>query len=174
MALFSFFGKSSLTLSELANVDEGRQERSQVLEVKLDTIYHRVKKESIWDRIRSFFKRNKTEMNQYYSILKFKVSSPSGNDYVVLIEFQPSPNMNQILNNKVRVFCTCPSFKFQSAYYLNKRGNLFRSTKTDVELGKALTDEPDKKKTKVSPSCKHVYACIQWMTNNMSYISSKL
>lgn len=174
MALFSFFSKNPLTLAEMTNVDEGRQERSQSLSVKLDEVYHKIKKESIWDKIRAFFKRNKTDMNQYYTILKFLVSSPSGSEYVVLIEFQPSPNLNQVMNNKVRVYCSCPSFKYQSAYYLNKRGNVFRSAKTDVQLGRALTDEPDKKKTKVSVSCKHIFACINWMNNNMNYLISRL
>lgn len=174
-SLFSLFSQNPLTLSDLVNIDQGRQERSQVLSVRLDKIYKRVKKESLWDRIKSLFRRNSTTINMYYTILKFTVKNPSnGNEYGVIIEFQPNPDINRIMSNKVRVYCDCPSFKYQSAYYLNKRGNLFRSSKTDTYLGQALTDAPDTKRTKVSPICKHVYACVNWINNNIIYLMNNV
>lgn len=170
MALFNLFSKSPLTLREMINVDEGRKERSLSLSVTLDKIYHRVKRETVWDKIKSIFKRSNTSINMYYVVLKFKVDSPSGNEYSVLVEFQPNPNLNSLMNNKIRVYCNCPSFKYQSAYYLNKRGNLYRSSLIDSDLGKALTEAPDPKKTHVSPCCKHVLACINWIDENIDYL----
>lgn len=174
MAIFNIFGGSTLTLGELINVDEGRQQRSQSLSVRLDKIFHRIKEESLWDRIRSLFKRSKNKVNMYYTILKFIVDSPSGNSYTVLIEFQPNVNFNQVMNNKVRVYCSCPSFMYQSAYVLNRRGNLYRSAKTDVLLGQSLTDAPDSKKTKTSTACKHIFACVQWINSNINYLMTSV
>lgn len=170
MALFNLFSQSPLTLRDLVNVDSGRVERSQLLSVNLDKVYYRVKKESLWDKIRSLFKRNNTSINMYYVILKFSVFSPSGNTYNVIIEFQPNPNLNNLFNNRVRVYCDCPSFKFQSAYLLNKKGSLFRSSKTDVKLGQAITDAPDPRRTKTSTICKHTLACIRWISDNINYV----
>lgn len=170
MSIFNIFRQTPYTLRELSNVDQGRQERSSYLDVSLEKVYHKVKRESIWDRIKSFFKRDKTSINMYYVILKFSVLSNSGNKYNVLIEFQPNPDLNSLMDNKVRIYCNCPSFKFHSAYLLNKRDNLYRSSKTDVQLGQALTDAPDTRRTHVSTICKHAYACIRWMNDNINYI----
>lgn len=170
MALFGLFNRSPLTLRELVNVDEGRKERSLSQSVTLDKIYHKIRKETVWDRIKSIFKRSNSTLNMYYVVLRFNVSSSSGNIYTVLIEFQPNPDLNSLMSNKVKVYCECLSFKYQSAYYLNKRGNLYRSSSTDTELDKALTEAPDPKKTHVSPCCKHVFACINWIDKNIDYL----
>ena len=53
MALFGLFNRSPLTLRELVNVDEGRKERSLSQSVTLDKIYHKIRKETVWDRIKS-------------------------------------------------------------------------------------------------------------------------
>lgn len=174
MALFNIFGGRTLTLAELINVDEGRQQRSQSLSVRLDKVIHRIKEETLWDKIRSLFRRSKNKLNMYYTVLKFLVDSPSGNSYTVIIEFQPNADLGQVMGNKVRVYCSCPSFKFQSAYVLNKRGNLYRSPKIDVELGQALTEAPDVRKTKTSTACKHVFACVQWINSNINYLMSSI
>lgn len=174
MALFNIFNSKPLTLGELMNIDPSRQQKSMYQSVELDGVFHRVKKESIWDRIKRFFSRDKTSINMYYVILKFMVSSNSGNKYSVIIEFQPNPNMGMLMNNKVRIYCECADFKFRSAYILNKRGNLYRSSRTDVSLGQALTDAPDERKTRVSTACKHVAACVNWLNNNMGYITNIL
>lgn len=172
--LFNLFSQSPYTLQELVNVDKGRQERSQLLNVSLDKIYHRVKVETLWDRIKNLFKRNNSTINMYYTILKFKVDSPSGNTYTVLVEFQPNFNIGYLMRNKVRVYCSCPSFMYQSAYLLNRRGNLYRSSKTDILLGESLTVAPDARKTKTSPCCKHVFACIGWINTNLDYILNNI
>lgn len=172
MGLFNNIFNRTLTLNDLIQIDQGRMERSQYVDVTLEKVYHRVRKESLWDKVKAFFKRDKVNINMYYVILKFIVSSNSGNKYTVLIEFQPNSNVYQLMNSKVRVYCDCPSFKFQSAYTLNRHGNLYRSAKTDVELGQALTDPPGPK-TKVSMICKHVYACVSWLNNNLNYVVSQ-
>lgn len=170
MGLFNIFSQNPLTLGELINIDQGRKDRSLDLSIRLEKVYHLVKRESLWDRIKSIFRRSKTQINMYYSVLKFSVGSPSGNTYTVLIEFQPNPDLRLVMSNKIKVYCSCPSFKFQSAYLLNKKGNLYRLSKTDTMLGQALTDSPDSKKTHVSTICKHTYACIQWMNNNIEQL----
>ena len=174
MGLFDLFNTRPLTLNELMQVDAGRQERSQSLSVQLVDNYHKVKKETLWEKIRNLFKRSaRNGINMYYVILKFNVTNiVNGNSYTVLIEFQPNPDMNALLNNRVKIYCDCASFKYQSAYLLNKKGSLFRSAKTDLNLGRALTDAPDIRKTKTSNLCKHSYACVTWMVNNINYLMS--
>lgn len=170
MGLFNIFSQSPLTLRELINIDQGRKDRSAGLSVNLEEVYHLVRRESLWDRIKSIFRRSKTQINMYYSVLKFSVNSYSGNSYTVLIEFQPNPDLRVIMNSKVKVYCSCPSFKFQSAYLLNKKGNLYKSSKTDTLLGQALTESPDPKKTHTSTICKHTFACILWMNDNIEQL----
>jgi hypothetical protein len=173
MGVFNIFSPDPLTLNDLVNIDPGRQERAQYLNVELVKIYHQVKKESLWDKIKSAFSRNKATINMLYSILKFNVASNSGKNYIVLIELQPNVDFGAFMNNKVRVYCSCPSFKFQSAYYLNRRDNLYRSKAIDLELGPALTEAP-KRVNAVSPICKHVFACINWINNNLGYLMQEL
>lgn len=166
MGFLNIFSQQPYSLNQLISIDQGRMERSYGMKVTLEATYHKVKRESIWDRIKNLFKRDKTSMNMLYTILKFQVESTSGNKYPVIVEFQPNFDLSRIMNNRVKVYCGCADFKFKCCYLLNKRGNLFRSSKTDAILGQALSDAPDTRKTTTSNCCKHIFAVISWINSN--------
>lgn len=169
----SIFSPDQYTISDLMSLDEVRINKSSNLEVKLDKIFHRIQKESIWSKIKNFFSRNKSVINLYYIDIRYKVKSPSGSEYIVLIEMNPSFDPSKFFSNPVKVYCQCDDFKYRCAYNLNKRGNVLRGDKIDTRLGQALTDAP-KKGYKTSPACKHIYACLDHLQKNYKNILNSL
>lgn len=169
----SIFGLDPYSISDLMSLDDGRTSKSSSLSVNLEGVFHRVQKESIWDKIKKFFTRNKVSINLYHLDIKYKVNCPSGSTYTVLIELNPNFNSNKFLENPIKVYCQCEDFKYRCAYDLNKRKNLLRNNKIDTSLGQALTDSP-KKGFKTSPACKHVYACLLDLKKNYKTILKSL
>lgn len=163
----SIFGKQ-YTIGELMNIDEGRQNKASQCFVRLVKTYHELKKEGIIDRFKSFF-TGETLINVYYVIFKLEVTSETGNKYNVFIRVNPDFNLNNWVNNEVKIYCNCADFKYRSSYLLNKRNSLFLNDKIKISLGQALTDAP-KGKSKTTLLCKHSYAALMWLITNYSNI----
>lgn len=171
--LSELFGNKAYTLSDLVSLDQGRIDRSGSLGVELVDKYHIVRSESLWEKIKRFFRRNKATINMYYVVLKYKVSSPSGSSYNVFIELNPNFDYSKFFSNPVKVYCQCSDFKYRCAYKLGRIGSLFRNSNIDLDLGQALTDPPSKETT-TSPACKHIYASINHLKNNYNNIVKSL
>lgn len=159
---------SQYTMGELMNIDSTRQEKAGYCSVNLVKTFHELKEESVFDKFRSAL-LGKTQVKTYYVIFKLKVTSDSGKSYTVIIKTNPDFDLNKWSNNKVKIFCDCPDFKYRSAYLLNKRNSLFSNEKVKTLLGQSLSDAP-KSKTKTTLLCKHSYAALQWLINNYSNI----
>lgn len=175
--LLSNFTFSTLTLNDLVQIDAGRMDRAAYLIPTLDKVYHIVRKETIWDKVKKFFQRGNTSINMYYTVFAYNVSSPSGGVYRVLIEIQPNFNRAAFFDNVARVYCNCADFKFRYAWELNKRKNLFRNSRISQELGIALQQEPtDKTKNSSGGShmCKHVYAAVKHLADNYDQIIASI
>lgn len=161
------------SIGDLMNIDKDRISKSSELSVKLTNVYHEIKQESIFEKFKKLFFRNKDVMNVYYVIFRFEVSSPSRNSYTVLVKTYPDFNLQNYLDNTVEVFCSCSDFTFRCAYGLNKHKNLYRSTQIDTMLGQALTQSP-KVGYKTSTSCKHLYAALSYLSSNYQNIMKNL
>jgi hypothetical protein len=161
------------SIGDLMNIDKDRMQKSSEMTVNLTNVYHEIKKESIFEKFKKFFFRNKDVMNVYYVIFRFEVSSPSGSVYTVLIRTYPDFDIKNYLDNTVEIFCSCSDFQFRCTYGLSKHKNLYRSTKTDQMLGQAITQAP-KVGYKTSLCCKHVYAALSYLSSNYSNIMSNL
>ena len=164
--MIGFFNRQ-YTIGELMNIDQGRQQRASQCIVKLTHIYHELKKENLIDRFKSLFK--KSIVNTYYVILKFEVTSSSGSSYIVLIRLNPDFDLQDWSNNKIKIYCNCPDFKYRSAYKLNQHNSLFLNDKVKIELGAALSEAP-KSKSQTTLLCKHAFAALQWLVGNYSSI----
>ena len=163
----------SYSISDLMSIDSGRQERASGCSVSLVNTYHEIQKESILEKFKRLFFRDKSIMNVHYVIFKFKVTSGSGNEHTVIIRTHPDYAGTEGLDNKVQVYCTCKDFQFRSAYILNQHKSLFRSDATEARLGRAITEAP-KSKTATSLLCKHAYAALSYLNNNYNYIMQTL
>lgn len=156
----------SYSIKDLLQLDEGRIKRSSVLKVKLVNNYSVIKQESIFSKLLNIF-RNKPK-SMLYKILKYEVASDSGHKYTVLLEVRPSFDPKRFLENKVRVFCSCPDFKYRVAYYLNKHDGVLLIKSTETHLGIALSEVPTRRD--LTPACKHLYAVfMEFKTNYKSY-----
>ena len=157
-----------ITIGELMNVDPGRQFRAQMCSVSLQKVYHEIRKETLLEKIKSFFLGN-SSIRAYYVIIKTSVVSDSGSKHTVLIRISPDFNTNysRLMNNTVQLYCDCSDFKYRSAYILNSRKGLFLNDRIKINLGAALTDKP-KTKTQTTYLCKHAYAALQWLVSNYS------
>lgn len=153
------------TIGDLMNIDASRQEKAAGCAVELVSVYHEIKRESVLDKFKNLFKSHKSIINAYYVIFKLLVHSPSGSAYTVIIRLNPDFNLQDWTNNKIKIYCNCPDFKYRSAYILNKHDSLFLNDKVKVELGAALTDAP-KSKSATTLLCKHSFAALQWLVNN--------
>ena len=163
----------SYSISDLMSIDSGRQERASSCNVRLVDTYHEIQKESILEKFKRMFFRDKSIMNVHYVIFKFKVVSGSGNEHTVIIRTHPDYAGTEGLNNKVQIFCTCKDFQFRSAYVLNQHKSLFRSDATEARLGRAMTEAP-KAKSSTSLLCKHAFAALSYLNNNYNYIMQSL
>jgi len=155
---------AQITIGELMRIDAGRIGRANECSVELVKTYHELKKASLLERFKSLF-RSTGLINTYYVIFKFLVTSGSGKSYTVLIRTNPDFDLNKWETNPCKVFCSCPDFKFRSAYTLKQRGGLLVNDKIKLELGQALSDKP---KREPSLLCKHSYAALTWLVNNYS------
>lgn len=155
-----------ITIGELMRIDSNRVEKASGCNVSLEKVYHELKKASLLDRFKAFF-RAEGLVNAYYVIFKLNVTSSSGNTYTVLIRTNPDFDLNKWETNPCKIFCNCPDFKFRCAYLLNQRDGLLLNSQIKLELGQALTDKP-----KRTPSylCKHSYAAVSWLIRNYSTI----
>lgn len=156
------------TLSDLMNIDASRQQKSSGCSVFHQDTYVEIIHESIIDKFKKFFTRNKSIMNVMYVIFKFSVVSETGHSYEILIRTQYDPFSSLFMKNLVQIYCGCADFKFKSAWELNQHASLFRSDRTDLELGPAITNAP-KKKSGVT-LCKHSYAAIMYLINNYNLL----
>lgn len=161
-----FSSKDGITIGELMNIDTGRQERASLCNVQLLKTYHELKRETVLDKLRKFF-LGKPILPMYYVIFKFKVSSGKGHNHIVMIKANPDFNLVDWHDNKVQIYCDCPDFTYRVAYNLNRRGGLFITDKIKTSLGEAITQAP---KGKISHSCKHSFAALQWLISNYSYV----
>ena len=163
----------SYTISELMAIDQARQERAGSCQVNLVETYHEIQKESILDKFKRMFFRDKNTMNIHYVIFKFKVTSDTGNIHTVIVRTHPDYAGTEGLNNRVQIYCTCRDFQFRSAWVLNQHKSLFRSDATEAKLGRAITEAPKANHTK-SLLCKHAFAVLSYLSNNYSYIMQTL
>jgi len=154
------------TIRELMQIDVGRQGRATNCIVKLDKVYHELKRETIADKVRSFF-TGKPIITMYYLIFKFTVLSGTGHTYTVYIRTNPDFSLKNWADSTVKIYCDCPDFKYRSAYQLNKRNSLFKTPKIVTELGPALTDAPKRGTTLL---CKHSFAALSWLMNNWTNV----
>jgi len=157
-----------ITIGELMNVDPGRQFRAQMCSVTLQKVYHELRKETLLEKIKSFFLGN-SNIKAYYIIIKVSVLSDSGSKHTVLLRISPDFNLTRLMKNTIQIYCDCSDFKYRSAYILNVRKGLFLNDRIKINLGAALTDKP-KTKTQTTYLCKHSYAALQWLVSNYSNI----
>ena len=150
------------------NVDPGRQFRAQMCSVTLQKVYHELRKETLLEKIKSFFLGN-SNIKAYYIIIKVSVLSDSGSKHTVLLRISPDFNLTRLMKNTIQLYCDCSDFKYRSAYILNARKGLLLNDRIKINLGAALTDKP-KTKTQTTYLCKHSYAALQWLVSNYSNI----
>ena len=53
------------SIGDLMNIDKDRMQKSSEMTVNLTNVYHEIKKESIFEKFKKFFFRNKDVMNVY-------------------------------------------------------------------------------------------------------------
>lgn len=163
--------RGEYTIGEFMKTDPIRQTKSFDCNVSLMNMYHEVKPESLLDKFKKFFKRGPV-VKMYYLILKLSVTSSSGNSYIVFIKLNPDYDMSNWADNKIKVYCSCPDFKFKSSYNLARRNSLFLTDRIKINLGQALTTAP--KTIKPSPICKHGFAAINWVVSNYGNIMNMI
>jgi len=155
-----------ITIGELMTIDSGRIEKASGCVVSLERTYHELKKATILDRFKAFF-RSTGLVNAYYVIFKLSVVSASGHKYTVIVKVNPDFDLVHWQSNPCKIYCNCPDFKFRCAYTLGQRGGLFVNERIRIELGQAMTDKP---KRQPSYLCKHSYAALEWLIDNYSNI----
>lgn len=163
-SIFNVFNRD-WTIQDLMNVEAGRAQRASGCMVNFETIYHELKQETILEKFKRFFTRRKDQMNVYYVIFKFKVTSDTGNTYNVFIRTLADPMNSEYMNNRVQIYCGCPDFMYRSAWSLNNHNALFRTSKINSLLGAAIQDAPSGK-AKPSVLCKHAYAALNFFVSN--------
>lgn len=111
----------------------------------------------------------KTDRDGDSVVIMAFVTRVSGHQYQTLIEAVADPDPDKPL--KIKVFCSCPDFKYRAAYGLEQRGALYRSTATDAKLGIAITTPPEV----VTPAptvCKHCLSAIYNLGKHPEYLRS--
>ena len=166
-----FFGKKTWTISDIYNTTQERQFKSAGCTVNYLGVSRSVKSTSILDKWKSLFFRNKSLMKEIEVIFSFQViSNESGKTYPVKIQLLYDPFGNLIEAGKIKVYCGCPDFKFGCAYVLNNHEALFKSEKTDIDLGPAITTAPKRKRDGIL--CKHSYAALRYLIQNYNQLMS--
>lgn len=163
--LSSLFG-STWTLSDITKVDQGRQQKASGCQVYLQGTYMDLEKEKVLDKWKRFFVRSKTVMNTLYVIFKFRVISETGHSYDVFLRTQYDPHGVLGMSNIVQIYCSCPDFKFKSAWILSQHNALFRNSRIDLNLGPATSNAPKKKPQ--TTLCKHAFSAVMELARNYS------
>jgi hypothetical protein len=158
--------RRTLTIADLLDIDRGRVNRSKDLKVEYVGTENILRKMSLLDKIFRIFKRGPKLI--YYKIVRYKVTSNSGNIYTVLIKVSPGFDTKQFMKNKVEVFCTCADFKYRAAYELNQTDNLVLIKATKEHLGIAITQAPTKVVT--TPICKHIFAVLDHFRTHLKQL----
>lgn len=156
------------TISDIMNVDADRQQKASSCSVHYVKNDVELVTEGIVDKFKRFFTRNKSVMNVMYVIFEFQVSSDTGHSYKVQVRTQYDPDSILLYQNSVQIYCECADFKFKSAWQLGQHKALFRSDRTELELGPAITNAPKRKPG--TTLCKHSYAAIMFLTNNYNWL----
>lgn len=163
--LSGLFGSpSAWTLSDITRVDQGRQQKASGCQVYLQESFLDLEKEKILDKFKKFFIRSKATMNTLYIIFKFRVISETGHSYDIFLRTQYDPQGVLGMRNIVQIYCSCPDFKFKSAWTLFRHKALFRNSRIDLDLGPATTNAP--KKQPQTTLCKHAYSAVMELVRN--------
>jgi len=149
-----------LQIQDLLGADPGRQAKASGCKVEFLGKRYELKPETLPDHLKNSLRRS--QVNTYYIVFKFKVTSDTGHTHQVIIRTYPRAD----LSGPVQVYCDCQDFKFRCAYQMNSSGALFRSSGTDVKLGEAIMTPPKKKGSIVL--CKHALAALQELNLNKS------
>lgn len=157
-----------MILKNLLKIDEGRIDRSRDIKVILSwTRMLTTPRKGFWSKLWGFIK------NEPYiitTLLKFECTNvKSGSKYNCYLEMDPVNSRSKLLQAKVKIFCSCNDFKYRSAYILNKENNLFHAPAIDKHLGIALTEAP--KIVVTTNICKHLYAVINYVRNNLTTLN---
>ena len=152
------------TLSDIMNVDASRQQKSSGCSTYLEEVYVELVPEGILDKFKKFFTRNKAVMNTMFVIFKFGCSSETGHSYPIYMRLRYDPDGVLYTRNTCQIYCGCADFKFKSAWTLNQHSSLFRSERTELELGPAITNAPKRKSN--TTLCKHSYSAVMFLINN--------
>lgn len=164
MGILSALFGDQYTIGELMNIDSGRQQKAAGCIPEFIKTYHELKPETLFDKFRSLFAPGRATVNSYYLIFKFIVTSETGSKQEVLIRTNPDFDLTKWQSNKVKIYCSCPDFKYRSAYILDKRGSLFKNDRINVSLGAATSISP--KKLQTTLLCKHAFSALQWLVQN--------
>lgn len=152
----------------MLNIDEGRIQRSSSILVKLEwSKMLATPRKGFWNKLWGIIKREPYILT---NLLRFSVkNTDSGSVYSIFLELEPKAKFSELINSKVKVFCSCNDFKFRSAYILNKENNLVLFDAIEKHLGIAIKEKP----RVVNPSkmCKHIFAVISWIKSNYNKLN---
>lgn len=165
--LSGLIGDKKWTISDIMRVDPARQQKAYGCQAYLQGSFLDIEKEKILDKFKRFFIRSKAVMNTLYVIFKFGVISETGHSYEVIIRTQYDPQGALGMNNLVQIYCSCPDFKFKSAFTLNQHRALFRNSRINLELGPATTNAPIRAPKTIL--CKHAYSALLNLAQNYTY-----
>jgi hypothetical protein len=157
---------AKMTIGQLMKIDAGRIGKAAECNVQLIKVFHELKKVSLLDKFKAFF-NGRSIVNSYFVIFKLQVISTSGKPYTVFIRTCPDFDLKNWEDNECKIYCSCPHFKFRSAYTLNQRGALFINNRIQIELGQAISDKPKKEPSLL---CKHSFAALTWLVANYSNV----
>lgn len=171
-SIFSGLLNRRKSLSALAAMaDSKRSQGAGSCNVSLEDTYYEIKKETILEKFKHLFTRQKSIMNSLYVIFKFTVYSGSGNSHKVIVRMLYDPQ--GVLGpgqNITQIYCDCADFIYRSTYILNQSGSLFRSQDSDLKLGVAIGTAPKKTNTSAGSICKHCVAVVNYIMSNYSYL----
>lgn len=154
-----------MKLKNLLEIDDGRIQRSSDIQVFLEwSRMLTTPRKGFWNKLWGVIKREPYILT---NLLRFKcINSKSGSTYSVFIELDPKKTFNELLKSDIRIFCSCSDFKYRSAYYLNSKDNLFKTSSIEDHLGIAITEKP--RVVNTTGMCKHLYATVGWMKKNFN------
>ena len=145
-------------LNDMISSDPGRNQKAGACTVQFLGKQYILGTETLSDKLRNTLKRS--QVNTYYIVFKFLVTSETGHTHKVYIQTLPVSD----LSGPAKVYCDCNDFKFRCAYTLEQNGALLRAPKTEAKLGEAITTAP--KRQSGTLLCKHAIAAIQELLRN--------
>lgn len=157
-----------MRLKDLLDIDKERINRSA--DISVDTEYSKIlltKRKGLFSKLAGLLKREPYIATR---LVKFTCTNvKSKNTYTCFIEFEVIDDKSKLLKSRVKVFCTCNDFKYRAAYILNKDNNLFVVPSTEKYLGIAMTEPP--RLVKPTTLCKHLYAVVDYIQDNLSKLN---